>query len=242
SVALGASEVTPEELLSVYATLAAGGVRRPLHLLRGVVDATGAAVPGAALAEPVRVMGAEQAYVLTRLLEGVVDRGTASSARRLGFTAAVAGKTGTSNEARDNWFVGYTAERATLVWVGFDDGRATGLSGARGALPVWVDYERRLGDGDRARPSAPPRGLEWVTIDPVSGGRITDACPDSLREVFVAGTAPRDACHLHGRGHRRRRPARLEDPLEPPRKRRWWRRIFGSGQGAAFLPAFGSDR
>src|SRR6266566_6527757 len=86
------------------------------------------------------VIGAPEAFLVTSLLEGVINSGTGASARALGVAGAVAGTTGTTNDGRDAWFVGYSSNLLALVWVGFDDGAPAGLSGAEGALPIWSEF------------------------------------------------------------------------------------------------------
>ncbi|HMB53848.1 MAG TPA: PBP1A family penicillin-binding protein, partial [Thermoanaerobaculia bacterium] len=121
SIALGAFEVTPLQLATVYATFAAGGERPPVHALDAVLDQAGRAVDGADLPPPERVVSAETAYLVTSVLQGVIDRGTGAGARNQGVRGPLAGKTGTTNDRRDSWFAGYSPDRATTVWVGYDD-------------------------------------------------------------------------------------------------------------------------
>ncbi len=140
ALALGAMEVSPLEMASVYATLAAGGLRPELHGLTSVADRFGAEVAGRPLASPERVLSEDVAWMVNEVLQGVLDRGTAKSVRRQGFEDPVAGKTGTTNNRRDSWFAGYSPERMSLVWVGYDDNSKTLLSGARAALPIWLSF------------------------------------------------------------------------------------------------------
>lgn len=198
SLALGAAEVSPFEMATAFATIAAGGRRRSADLLLGVEENGRAltapppsAVPGAAPAVP-----EEAAHLMTALLEGVMDRGTARSARDLGYSGVAAGKTGTSDDGRDLWFCGYTPRVLSLVWVGFDDNRPTHLTGARGALPIWVAYMEGIGadartafDGDA--------DLVWASIDPTSGGIASSRCPEERRAPFIPGTEPTEACTEH---------------------------------------------
>ena len=112
-----------------------------------------------------------------------------------------AGKPGTTDDTRDAWFVGYTPQFLALVWVGYDDNARTGLTGASGALPIWVDFMRRCGfpGGDQTFPE--PEGVVHRVIDPLSGGIATDGCPTTVDEVFVEGTEPEEECPLHGGRH-----------------------------------------
>ncbi|MFH1834473.1 MAG: transpeptidase-transglycosylase, partial [bacterium] len=120
-----------------------------------------------------------------------------SRARSLGVRGAVAGKTGTTDDYKDAWFVGYTPCRAVGAWVGFDRNQAVGLSGAAAALPVWAaamaGAEGREGDGPFDRPPEVVR----VVIDPESGELAGEDCPQSVAEDFLAGTEPDQPCSLH---------------------------------------------
>lgn len=195
SVALGAAEATPLEVATVYATLAAGGVRPPLHGLVAVLDRYGNLVEGAPLGDPKRVLSAESAYMVTSLLQGVFVRGTARGAAS-GIKGDLAGKTGTTNKRRDSWFGGYSPERATVVWVGYDDNSSTRLSGARAALPIWVRFTAKV-----TRTGATftqPLGVTTALIDSSTGRLATEYCPLPMTEVFREGEAPTEVCNRHG--------------------------------------------
>jgi penicillin-binding protein 1B len=195
SVALGAAEVTPVELATVYATLAAGGVRPPVHGLAAVLDRYGKPVEGAALPKPKRVLSAQSAYLVTSLMQGVFERGTArGAAAGLGD---VAGKTGTTNKRRDSWFGGYSQNRATVVWVGYDDNSSTRLSGARAALPLWVRFTAKVAPRSGYPPFAQPPGITTAVIDPTTGLLATEFCPYVLTEVFREGEVPAELCNRH---------------------------------------------
>lgn len=190
ALALGASGVKPIELVNAYATFAAAGRYAPYRLVRSVHDSRGERLPLPERAAARTVMSPEAAYVLTSMLQGVVQEGTAKAARKLGRPAA--GKTGTSNNARDAWFVGYTPEIVAGVWVGYDDHRPLGKreSGARAALPIWMEAVQAA-LGDRPAVEFPvPSGIERVRIDPKNGLRAYEGMQDAMEEVFVAGTAP----------------------------------------------------
>lgn len=193
SLALGALETSPRDLAAVYATLASGGVWCPLYGLRGVRTAGGVVVLGNRLPEPQRVLRPDTAYLTTSLLRGVIDHGTGARARRMGVKGVLAGKTGTSNDARDNWFAGYGPDRATVVWVGFDDNRATGLSGSRGALPLWSRFVRRVMTSKGLDTEMPDSVVE-VWIDPTTGLLAGPHCPHRVREVFPVAQAPETPC------------------------------------------------
>ncbi|MDX1644613.1 MAG: PBP1A family penicillin-binding protein [Thermoanaerobaculia bacterium] len=230
ALALGAFEVTPEELAAVYATLAAGGVRHRPFAVRTVLDAAGRPLEGEPLPRPERVLSPQVSYLLTSVLEGVVERGTGRSLRLQGLTDRLAGKTGTTNERRDSWFAAYSPHRATLVWVGYDDNRATSLSGARAALPICGRFLWRVRPpGGYATFSRPP-GVVTARVDPATGLHATFDCPETVEEVFLEGDVPQQVCFLHG-GSRRGVRTLSGERLERERRRvPWWKRIFGGGK------------
>ena len=194
SVALGSAEVTPAELASVYATLANGGVRPPVHGLAAVLDRYGKPVEGAPLAKPKRVLSAQSTYLVTSLLQGVFERGTARGAAA-GIPGDVAGKTGTTNKRRDSWFGGYSPQRATVVWVGYDDNSSTRLSGARAALPLWIRFTAKVSRSGSTFPQ--PSGVTTAVIDPTTGLLATEFCPYVMTEVFREGEVPSQLCDRH---------------------------------------------
>jgi penicillin-binding protein 1B len=149
--------------------------------------------------EGLPVVSPQAAYLTTALLKGAVERGTAASARALGLTAAVAGKTGTTDDHRDAWFVGYTPEMVVGVWVGFDEGASLRLTGAQAALPLWVDFVRHVVPA--SAPDFPvPAAIVAREIDPDTGQLATDRCPTVRVEVFLEGTEPTQICELHSPG------------------------------------------
>jgi membrane carboxypeptidase/penicillin-binding protein len=119
-----------------------------------------------------------------------MQRGTAASARQLGLSRPAAGKTGTSNDLRDAWFVGYTRDFVAGVWVGEDNGAPVRLSGAQAALPIWTRFIETASAGLPPRPFQPPPGIVTARIDPASGMR----CPGGVEELFIEGTEPMDLC------------------------------------------------
>jgi penicillin-binding protein 1B len=198
ALVLGSFEVTPLELASAYATIASGGDRLPPTGLRAVVDREGGVseprVDRAAGLRP------DEAFLVTHLLEGVIDRGTGASARALGVEGPVAGKTGTTNEGRDAWFVGYTPRLVALVWVGFDQRDVLRLSGAQAALPIWADFMRTaLGVVPASAPEPPP-SITFRDVDATNGKLASVWCPVVIREAFLASTEPREPCPDHGPG------------------------------------------
>ncbi|MGH7960725.1 MAG: hypothetical protein ACRERD_02725, partial [Candidatus Binatia bacterium] len=134
----------------------------------------------------------------THLLQGVLDRGTGRGARTAGFTRPAAGKTGTTDDYVDAWFVGYTPELVTVVWVGFDDPQEKlALSGAEAALPIWTEFMKRATAGMPVREFVLPPGVSLIAVDPSTGLLATPYCPTSVKEVFFAGREPVSPCHRH---------------------------------------------
>lgn len=241
ALALGAFEVSPVEMATVFGTFAAGGERPPPHGLDAVYDPRGAAVPGRPLPAPERVLSPQAAYLVTSVLEGVLDRGTGRSVRRWGLDDPLAGKTGTSNDSRDSWFAGYSPERVTAVWVGYDDNRATRLSGARGALPIWTRFTARVRPPGGFPTFEQPPGIITAVVDPETGDLATDLCPEAITEVFLDGRVPNRICRLHGGWWSE--PLEVPDGWDPrlgedPRDGRrgehpfgrWLRRVLGEGR------------
>jgi penicillin-binding protein 1A len=189
-LALGASEVRLSELTNAYATFAAGGRYAPISFVRRITDASGKELKLPAREAPRDVLTAAEAYVTTSMLASVIEEGTGSKAKVLGRPAA--GKTGTSNQARDAWFAGYTPSVVAGVWVGYDDHRPLGAkeSGTKSALPIWIDLMKSAHGKRSPEPFAMPSGVAVATIDPASGLLAYEGEPQTLDEVFLDGTVP----------------------------------------------------
>ena len=190
ALALGASDVKPIELVNAYATFAAGGRYQPAAMVRRVTKANGEALRLPSAPAPQQALRVGTAYLMTSMLRSVVEEGTARRARAL--KRPVAGKTGTSNQARDAWFVGFTPELVAGVWVGFDDHRPLGRkeSGGGSALPIWIEV-MRAALGDQAATEFPvPSDIERAKIDPATGLLAYEGQEDAIEEVFLAGTVP----------------------------------------------------
>jgi membrane carboxypeptidase/penicillin-binding protein len=194
SMALGTNEVTPLELTTAYATLANGGILIKPICVRGVLDRGGNLI-WTPRRESRRVIRPETAYMATTMLEGPVIYGTAASVRsEFGFTRPAAGKTGTTDDENDAWFVGYTPNLVAGVWVGCDRNRRLGLTGTQAAVPIWAHF---MDIAHRGKPvvdfQAPP-GVIDVWIDADTGLRAGADCPHVMRESFVPTTEPRMVC------------------------------------------------
>ena len=190
SLALGAYEVTPMEMAGAYATFAAGGVYQAPHLVTRIVGPDGVEVPLPPRPAPRRVMTDAEAYVTTSLLASVIDHGTGASARAL--ARPLAGKTGTSNQAKDAWFVGYSTDVVCATWTGYDDPRTLGAreAGATAALPAWIAFMRAAHEKKPPTEFARPDGVVTVAIDPKTGLLAAEGQEGALDEVFLAGTEP----------------------------------------------------
>ena len=199
SIALGALEVTPLEIVAAFAPFANGGDRVTPVLVRRIEAADGTLLWSSEIAR-VRVMDPVDAYQITAMLRGVVDYGTARSLRGWGVEGPVAGKTGTTNEGADVWFVGYTPTIVAGVWFGYDQPRqiSGNASGGRLAAPAWAEFYT---EGWRERGSerdwSPPAGLVEVEIDPETGEPASEWCPSTEIAYFRPGTEPSGYCRFH---------------------------------------------
>lgn len=196
SLALGAAEVTPLEVAVAFSTLANSGVRTQPLTIKQVMDANGRVLEKRDVRVE-KVLSPQMAFMMNHLLKGVLDRGTGEFARRWGFTRPAAGKTGTTNDFKDAWFVGYTPDLLAVVWVGFDGQSKLNLSGAQAALPIWTEFMKRATAGTPVTDFVPPPGIKIVDVDPLSGQLATPNCPSVLREAFPEGDEPTTTCPLH---------------------------------------------
>ena len=199
ALALGSGEVTPLELATAYAPFANGGLAVRPSLIRRIEAGDGTVLWRAPRATPERVLGAAEAFQLTSMLKSVVDGGTGRLIRDRGVREPVAGKTGTTNDGTDVWFVGYTPTVVAAVWFGYDVPKpiAPAASGGRLAAPAWASFYL---DGWRERTPADwtaPAGMVRRTIDAFNGDLANEWCPVTQREWFVAGTEPTRTCREH---------------------------------------------
>ncbi|MBK9088688.1 MAG: PBP1A family penicillin-binding protein [Holophagales bacterium] len=199
SLALGAFECTPMEIAAAYSVFANGGILVKPNSLLGLVGPEGRRidrkdVPLQRAADPAAVS------VLDSILQGVVNRGTGASARGRGAQGIFAGKTGTTNDGRDAWFIGFSPRLLVAVWVGFDDNRGLNLSGSTAAVPIYADFARRLPSHFFEEPFPEVPGVVTASVDPTTGMLVTEDCPTSVNEQFLAGTEPTERCTVHGDG------------------------------------------
>ncbi|HYM60236.1 MAG TPA: PBP1A family penicillin-binding protein [Thermoanaerobaculia bacterium] len=200
AVLLGAAGIPPIEMAAAYSTIARLGSRMPLRAIRFVTDDRGKIVSSGEPVRPVQVYPARDVFLLISMMKGVMNRGTAAGARDLGFGLTAAGKTGTTNDERDAWFVGFTPHTLALTWIGFDDNTVVGLSGGHGAVPIWARYMAAVTAGQESVDFEVPQGIVFREIDETSGGLATHDCPPNtiVREAFKKEGVPTDACSIHG--------------------------------------------
>jgi penicillin-binding protein 1B len=196
SIALGVFEATPFEIATAYTIFPNMGALRPLRHIMSITSG-GANVTRKASEGVREIARHDTTYLVTNMMRSVLNEGTAAGARTAGFKLDAAGKTGTTNDLRDAWFVGFTPELLTVVWVGFDDNQPVGLSGAQAALPIWTEFMTRALAGRAGDEFAVPEGISFVDIDKDTGKLAVPACPRVFHEAFLAGTEPTQACELH---------------------------------------------
>jgi penicillin-binding protein 1A len=196
SLALGSYEVEPIELVNAYATFAAGGMYEGTRIITKIVGPDGKELELKPRAPSRRVLEENEAYLMTHMLGSVVDHGTATGARVL--ARPVAGKTGTSNLAKDTWFAGFSTDIAAVSWVGYDDGKPLGAGEAGGvtALPAWVQFMKQAHEGRPAIEFPRPSGLVVVKVDTKTGKLPYPDDPTVMDEIFLPGTEPLDVSEL----------------------------------------------
>jgi membrane carboxypeptidase/penicillin-binding protein len=139
----------------------------------------------------------EAAYLVTSMMRSVINEGTGAGARASGFDLDAAGKSGTTNDLRDAWFVGFTPELLTVVWVGLDDNKPVGLTGTQAALPIWTEFMKSALAGRPSLAFEVPDGISFAEIDRDTGKLALPGCPRTYHESFISGTEPTEYCELH---------------------------------------------
>jgi penicillin-binding protein 1B len=194
AMALGSYEATPIDMAGAYTSFANNGERLSPILVNSVRNAKGDVVANFKT-DGRQVLDPRIAYVMTDLMEGVINNGLGYTAVRLrGFTQPAAGKTGTSH---DGWFAGYTSNLLCVVWVGYDDYSDLRLSGAQTAAPVWTEFMKKaaeLPSYSDMKEFAQPSGVVDVQLDKATNRLATSTCPDDYTTAFIAGTEPRETC------------------------------------------------
>lgn len=195
SITLGVFELTPLEVAQAYTLFPNRGLVRPLRAIDRVE--AGGRTLRPERPRPVPVARPETTFLVTNMLRSVINEGTGAGARAAGFALDAAGKTGTTNDLRDAWFVGFTPELLAVVWVGFDDNQPLGLTGTQAALPIWTEFMKAALAGRPNRAFEPPDGITFVEIDRDTGKLALPTCPRTITESFMAGTEPGEYCELH---------------------------------------------
>jgi len=201
AMALGAYDATPLEMAGAYTVFANQGVRLSPRLLRSLRTSEGEVLRDFQ-ADSKPVLDARVAYVMTTMMEGVLNYGTGFEVRRRGFTSPAAGKTGTSHDA---WFAGYTSNLLCIVWVGYDDYSDLRLSGSQTAAPIWAEFMSRaikLPAYRDVREFPEPEGVVTVRIDKATNRLSTPACPQAISVAFISGTEPMETCEQQPSEHR----------------------------------------
>jgi len=199
SVSLGSFEVTPLEIAYAYSAFANLGVKaEPISIL-AVATREGKLLESREV-QMKRVAPASLSYVMNDMLKDVFNYGTGVHARSLGFERPFAGKSGTTSNYRDAWFIGYSPRILTLVWVGFDDGHSVKLAGSDACIPIWTAHMNRIGGLVPDVDWKQPEDVVDRRIDPESGMIATPWCPQTRGEIYVAGTEPATLCPLHSAG------------------------------------------
>jgi penicillin-binding protein 1A len=233
SLALGAGDVTLDSMTMAYAAFANGGMVRDPQFIRKVLDQDGNLL-FEAKDDPKKALEPATAFFMADMLTDVINHGTAYGARAEGFRLPAAGKTGTTNDYKDGWFVGFTPSLVTGVWVGFDQPKTifNGGYAAQVAVPIWARFMRDATRGAKAEWLERPKDIMGVAICSVSGKLATDGCRTSgyayddagnavsksyvVTQYYRKGMAPTSYCDLHGGYHVPTVPVDASGATAPP--------------------------
>jgi len=197
AVALGAYEMTPIDVTAGYTAFATNGIRAEPLFIRSVIAADGG-TEEQNNPQLRAVLDPRVAFLVTSLMEDVINHGTGTAARSVGFTAPAAGKTGSS---RDGWFAGFTSNLLCVVWIGFDDNRDLDITGGLTAAPIWGEFMKQavqLPAYRNTQEFEAPAGVIQEVVDPDTGQLATTSCPKTATEYFISGSEPGQYCQLHG--------------------------------------------
>jgi 1A family penicillin-binding protein len=231
AVALGVDDVSMRELVSAYSVFPNLGNRTEPHLIEKIESASGRRIYRFKGRQK-KAVEADVAYIVHSMMRGVVERGTASDLQHLGL-GHIAGKTGTTNDYRDAWFIGYAPDLLTAAWVGFDDGTPLRISSGEAALPIWAAYMAKA--PHKRADIAPPDGVALVDIEPSSGLLWRSGCGQAFKEAFLEGTEPEERCRP------RPEPTPIwidfEEPpvITPEQSREWSTQLPGLGEIAIVI-------
>lgn len=230
TVAIGAYDASPLDMAGAYTVFSNHGLHIDPWLLASVRSNTGDVITDFTPTTK-QVLDPRAAYLTTRMMQDVINGGTAAGVRAMGFTAPAAGKTGTSHDA---WFAGYTSNLLCIVWVGNDDYTDVKIEGAHAAAPIWAEFMKRavqLPQYSDTNGFSAPDGIEEVKIDPNTNLLSDDSCPDGYNISFLAGTAPTMACGNHPPIEAQ--PAQPATATQPQQHGGLLQKIFGGGGGGS---------
>ncbi len=199
SIAIGTSEVTLLEMTQAFSVFPNQGIKvEPRYILK-VTDRYGNILEENKTVKRQEVLSRQTAYILTNMLQSVVDKGTGYAVRALGFSRPAAGKTGTTDETTDNWFIGFVPQITAGVWIGYDDKTSIGpnQTGGGTCAPVWTYLMKKATENLAPENFAIPPGIVFRNVCLESGDLATQSCPHTAFEVFTEKTEPKSSCHLH---------------------------------------------
>jgi membrane carboxypeptidase/penicillin-binding protein len=196
SLPLGSKEVTPLDMAAAYSVFANGGIySQPRYILK-VVDRYGQVLEESD-SQQRQVVSPENAYIISDMLKGVLEAGGTGSHLKAQVGRPAAGKTGTTDDYNDAWFVGYTPQLCCAVWVGYDQGRNVNLVGGVGAGPIWANFIREASANLAPRDFIKPDDIILLNVCLDSGQVAVESCPRSKRMAFIEGSEPREICYYH---------------------------------------------
>lgn len=200
SIAVGSEEVRLIEIVSAFSTFPNKGIHIPYRMIHKIVDRYGKVLEENLAVQKEEVLSAQTAYIMVSMMQGILDPGgTGQRARWMGFTRPAGGKTGTTDNFCDNWFIGYTPQITAGTWVGFDDKTSLGRSqdGAQNAVPIWTEFMMSAHDSLPIMDFEEPEGIVHADVCLESGELATDRCIEVRNEIFIEGTQPTTTCRLH---------------------------------------------
>jgi penicillin-binding protein 1B len=196
SIVLGGIEVSPMQVARAYSVIANDGMEVQPYAVTAVVDENNKVIEGHDLTAE-QVISPQLAYMMQFMLENVINHGTGAAARTMGFTRPAAGKTGTTNDAKDAWFAGFTPNLLAVVWTGFDQKEELGLTGAQASLPAWTNFMIGATASRPALDFTVPPGIVEELIDPTADCKAAASSPLTIEGVFPEGMAPTLPCSYH---------------------------------------------
>jgi penicillin-binding protein 1A len=187
------------EMVSAFSTFPNKGIHIPSKMILKIVDRYGRVIEDNTAVKKEEVLSSQTAYIMTSMMQSVVNAGTGQRARWMGFNRPAGGKTGTSNNFCDNWFIGYTPQITAGSWVGFDEKISLGRNqdGAKNGVPVWTEFMIAAHDSLPLMDFEEPEGIIRSDVCIESGEIATDRCIDVRNEVYIDGTEPVEKCHIH---------------------------------------------